>query len=215
MRLPETSIDERDPYARAYIFMRLAIGLFGFAFPLVVVLVEPLVFYGQPFLRGSLSAYYYSGMREVFVGALWAIGVFLIIYKALRWTWDGVLSTVAGILFVAVAVFPTGRPGEGFPRTPLQDRLGEPTVEAIHFSAAGLAIFLLAAISALFGKELRRTRRVHVACAVAILAALALAGYAGITGGPDKALLFAEWAAVWAFAVSWLATVELHRLFER
>lgn len=212
MRLPDTAIDDREPYARAYIVMRLAIGVFALVLPPALVFLEPALFSGQPFLRGSLSAYYYSGVRELFVGGLWAIGVFLIIYKALRWTWDGVLSTAAGLLFLVVAVCPTGRPGDGFPPTPLQNRFGEERIEAIHFAAAGAALFLLAAISALFGRELRRTRALHLACAAMILAAVALAGYAGITGEPDKALLVAEWAAVWAFAVSWLAAVELDRL---
>ena len=212
MRLPDPEIDVRDPYARAYILMRLAIGLFALALPPVLVLGEPLLFEGQPFLRGSLSAYYYSGMREVFVGALWAIGVFLVIYKLLLWTWDGILSTLAGLLFLVVAVFPTERPGSGFPLTPLQNRLGEEAVEAIHFAAAGGALFLLAVISALFGRAVRRTRAVHLAAAGVILAAVAFAAYAGVTGEPDNARLVAEWSAAWAFAVSWLATVERDRL---
>jgi hypothetical protein len=212
MRPPAAEIDARDPYARAYILMRLAIGVLGAALPPLLVFGEPLLFDGQPFLRGSLSAYYYSGVREVFVGALWAIGVFLVIYKLFRWTWDGVLSTAAGLLFVVVAVFPTERPGEGFPLTPLQNKLGEETVEAIHFGAAGTALVLLAAISALFAREFRRTRVVHLAAAAIILAAVGLAAYAGVTGDPDKAMLIAEWAAAWAFAVSWLVAVERDRL---
>jgi hypothetical protein len=213
MRLPAAVVEERgDPYARAYILMRLAIGLFAFVLPPLLVLVEPVLFEGLPFPRGSLSAYYYSGMREVYVGALWAIGFFLVVYKLLRWTWDGLLSTLAGALFVVLAVFPTARPGEGFPLTPLQSLLGEARVEAVHFATAGMALSLLAVISALFGREFPRTRAVHLVCTVVIGAAVALAAFAGITGEPDKALLFAEWAAVWAFAASWLVTVELDRL---
>jgi hypothetical protein len=37
-----------------------------------------------------------------------------------------------------------------------------------------------------------------------IVAAAALAAFAGITGEPDKGLLFAEAVAVWAFGASWL-----------
>jgi hypothetical protein len=36
-----------------------------------------------------------------------------------------------------------------------------------------------------------------------IVAALALAAVAGITGWPDKGLLVAEAVAIWAFGASW------------
>jgi hypothetical protein len=41
-----------------------------------------------------------------------------------------------------------------------------------------------------------------------ILAALVLAALEGLTDWPDYGILIAEFAAVWAFAISWLATVE-------
>jgi hypothetical protein len=78
---PEVAVEPRPTapqakrYVRSYLIMRVAIGALGIALPVVLVLGEPLLFDGQPFPRGSLSAYYYSGVREVFVGALCAIGV--------------------------------------------------------------------------------------------------------------------------------------------
>ena len=41
--------------------------------------------------------------------------------------------------------------------------------------------------------------------AALILFGAALAAFAGITGGPDKGVLFGEWIAIWAFGASWLA----------
>ena len=74
---PRPTAPDTKPYVRSYMFMRFSVGVLGVALPLLLVFVEPLLFDGQPFPRGSLSAYYYSGMRELFVGVLWAIGVFL------------------------------------------------------------------------------------------------------------------------------------------
>lgn len=196
-----------EPYVRSYVFMRLAIGLLGIALPPLLVFVEPLLFDGQPFPRGSLSAYYYSGMREVFVGMLCAIGVFLVIYKLGVRSREARLSTYAGMAVIVVALFPTGRPGAGIPATPLQDLLGADTVETIHFLFAGVFILLLALISRYFARN-REGSRFHYACAIAILLAFALAAYAGFTGDPDKGILVAEWVAVWAFGASWLRTVE-------
>ena len=217
---PSTAVKERpadvdtQPYVRSYIFMRFAIGILGVALPLQLF-AEPLFFDGQPFLRGSLSAYYYSGMREFFVGVLWAIGVFLVTYKFTEASQESRASTYAGLAAILVALFPTARPGDGFALTPLQTRLGEATVEGIHFGSAGVFIGLLALISFYFGKFGRTRRRMHYACAGIIVAALALAAFAGITSEPDKGLLVAEVLAVVAFTASWLAKVEFDILFGR
>ena len=204
---PRATAQER--YVRSYVMMRAAIGALGLALPVVLVTVEPLLFDGQPWPRGSLSAYYYSGLREIFVGVLWAIGVFLIIYKLPERSRESILSTLAGLAVIVVAVFPTGKPGRGVAPTPLQDLLGETTVEAIHFGAAAVFISSLAVISWYFSaprsdEPAARRSRWHLASAGVIVAALGLAAVAGITGEPDKGLLAAEWLGVWAFALSWL-----------
>lgn len=202
-------------YVRSYVSMRFGVGLLGVSLPPVLVFVEPILFDGQPFPRGSLSAYYYSGMRETFVGVLWAIGVFLVLYKAADFSRESRLSTYAGLAVIFVALFPTGRPGAGVPFTPLQDLVGETTVERVHFGAAAVFIALLAPITYYFGRDegkredrpsqrSRFWRTFHWTCTGLIVAALALAAFAGITSEPDKGLLIAEWLAVWAFGASWL-----------
>jgi hypothetical protein len=213
---PRSKAPDPGRYVRSYVTLRFAIGVLGFALPLLLVFLEPILFDGQPFLRGSLSAYYYSGVRELFVGLLWAIGVFLVLYKLNEFSRESRLSTFAGVAVLIVALFPTGRPGDGVSVTPLQDLLGEATVEGIHFGAAAVFIGSLAPITYYFGREEgnetgrpgRRSRRFwrayHWSCTGLIAVAAALALFAGITGEPDKGLLFAEAVAVWAFAASWL-----------
>jgi hypothetical protein len=39
----------------------------------------------------------------------------------------------------------------------------------------------------------------HTIAAAFIVFGAALAAFAGITGGPDKGVLFGEWIAIWAF----------------
>jgi hypothetical protein len=212
--LPKEEVAARptDPgardYIRSYVFMRRAIGWLGFALPPLLVLGEPLVFDDRPVPLGSLSAYYYSGFRELFVGMLWAIGVFLVIYKWPERTRESRVSSAAGVLVVLVALFPTGKPGSKVPTTPLQDLLGEDVVEAVHFVSAGVFVFLLSRISRYWWRHRPERRRLHKACEWSILAALALALVEGLTGWLDYGILVAEFAAVWAFALSWLATVE-------
>ena len=212
---PRPTGDDARPYVRSYIFMRLCAAALGIAVPLVLVFGEPLVFNGQPFVRGSLSAYYYSGVRELFVGLIWAIAVFLITYKILEWSRESLFASAAGLGAIVVAVFPTGRPGDGFDLTPLQEWLGEGTVEKVHFAAAAVFIGSLGMISSYFARYRTTHRRIHWTAVAVIAAAAGLAQLAAFTGRPDKGILIAEWSAIWAFGASWLATVEIDLLLGR
>lgn len=57
----------------------------------------------------SISAYYFTAVHAVFIGAICAIGTLLIVYKGNKDTED-VLLNVAGILAFVVAFVPTSRP---------------------------------------------------------------------------------------------------------
>jgi hypothetical protein len=222
---PDVAVEPRpanEPrYVRSYVFTRFAIGVVGVLLPPVLVFLEPAVFDGLPAPRGSLSAYYYSGLREVFVGGLWAIGVFLVVYKFLDFTWESLLSSLAGAAAVIVAVFPTERPGDGWTSTPFQVKLGEGLVTAIHYGAAVAFIALLVPIVLFFSRdegrrEHRKWQGFHAVAAALILFGAALAAFTGITGEPDKGVLFGEWIAVWAFGASWLVKgAERKTLFRR
>ena len=226
MRLaPEVAVeprpDDEPRYVRSYVFTRFAIGVLGLLLPLVLVFLEPALFDGLPAPRGSLSAYYYSGLREVFVGGLSAIGVFLLVYKFLDFSWESLLSSLAGAAAVVVAVFPTERPGDGVTSTPFHVKFGEDVVTAIHYGAAVAFIALLVPIVLFFSRDegVRKHRNwqgFHAVTAAFIVFGAALAAFAGITGGPDKGVLFGEWIAIWAFAASWLVKgAEWETLFGR
>jgi len=224
---PDPSQREQSMYVRSYLFMRATVGAIGVALPIVVVLVDGLAFAAEPFFRNSLSAYYYSGARELFVGTLCATAVVLVTYKVFEHNLDNTLSITAGLAALTVALFPTGG-AAGVPLTPLQDRLGEGVVQGIHFGAAFVFIVSLGALCYFFGlREGRRPprpghrspefwRRFHWVCAGLIGAALAFIGIAGLAGGPDQALLIGETVAVWAFGASWLMKgLELDVLLSR
>jgi hypothetical protein len=233
MRLVPSIVSEPRPanepkYVRSYVFMRFTIGVLGFLLPLLLVLLEPALFDGQPAPRGSLSAYYYSGVREIFVGGLWAIGMFLFAYKFLDFSWESLLSSLAGVCAVLVAVFPTERPGDGVPLNPFQAKLGEGVVSGIHYTTAAIFIGLLVPITLMFAREEGRRksnegrltwrfwRGFHTVAAALILFGAILAAFAGITGDPDKGVLYGEWIAIWAFAASWLSKgAEFDVLFGR
>ena len=63
----------------SYLALRKAIGLLAIAFPFVVSLGALILF--QTGIQSSVSSCYHTGMRDVFVGTLCAIGFFLLSYK--------------------------------------------------------------------------------------------------------------------------------------
>lgn len=79
---------------------RKLLTLIGITFPW-------LLFVGNNFeLLASISANYHSGMRDVFVGILFAVGTMLVAYKGYSRKEDMALN-VAGAMAIGVAVFPT------------------------------------------------------------------------------------------------------------
>jgi hypothetical protein len=97
-----------------YFSLRLGLGMLAFVFP--ILLVSYGYFIEQIPIQKSMSAYYFAfvledstlrvfPMRGFFVGILWAIGCFLILYRGFSKT-ENWLLTLAGISAIAVAFFP-------------------------------------------------------------------------------------------------------------
>lgn len=87
----------------SYLSMRRAIGLLGLLLPFALMLGAWLIF-GEG-IQDSISYYYYTGMRDVFVGTLWAMGFFMLSYKGYDWK-DNLAGTLACIFAVGTSLFP-------------------------------------------------------------------------------------------------------------
>jgi hypothetical protein len=57
-------------------------------------------------IPGSLSAFYYTHMRNLFVGAMCAMGVFFATYRGYD-RWDNRITNVAGLAAICIALSPT------------------------------------------------------------------------------------------------------------
>jgi hypothetical protein len=66
--------------------------------------------YNPQWIPGSLSGFYYTHMRNLFVGAMCAVGVFLAAYRG-HDRWDDRLTNLAGLAAICIALFPTLPPG--------------------------------------------------------------------------------------------------------
>lgn len=183
----------------SYLYLRRAIGLIGLALPPVLILGKQLVQGGG--LIGSLSGYYYTDLRNVLVGAMCAVGVFLLAYYGHDFV-DNVVSTVAGLGAIGLALFPT-TPGTA---ATTWDR----TSGVLHLVFAGVFFLSLAYFCLrLFprdGEHSAQRGAFYRACGGVILACLvliALTSSLGLVPSLHPAL-WLESVAVWAFGLAWL-----------
>jgi hypothetical protein len=214
----------------SYLGLRRAIGFIGVSLPLVLVLGKIIV--EGPGIQGSISAYYYTAMRNVFVGSLCAIGVFLMSYRYQKQ--DAIAAFLAGIFAVGVALFPTAPEVA----TTARDKI----IGTVHVVSAGLFFLTLAYISLLLftkthpektlrphklleylsllmvtrtipGEPLKSRKRwrnvIYRVCGYTIIACIVLLGIATIPSfnylvKQLHAVFWLESIAVVAFGISWL-----------
>jgi hypothetical protein len=138
-----TSEQEKHPATRradSYLELRQWLGAAGTLLPFVLVLGHALlraVLPGPPAWRGwdlqdSMSSYYYTDMQHVFVGALCAIGAFLLSCKGegKKRAWA---ATIAGLCAIGAGLCPI-RPPNG----------AVTIISGLHFSFAGVLYFTFA-----------------------------------------------------------------------
>lgn len=188
----------------SYRDLRRGIGILGLVLPFALVI-------GNHGLERSISAYYYTDMRNWFVGTMWATGFFLIFYRYGKP--DTVLSSVAGVLAILVALFPT---------TP--EELNPPThqvvIGAFHLAFAGSFLLLLAYFCLFLftrsdvsppemtsRKKLRN--RIYRGCGVAIVVGVVVAAlFEWLTSNAFRdawhPVFWGEAVAVVAFGAAWL-----------
>ncbi|MGH3785022.1 MAG: DUF998 domain-containing protein [Pseudonocardiaceae bacterium] len=198
----------QDTLVHSYLFLRRAIGVIGLALPVVLIIGELFVDGGD--LLNSLSGYYYSDMRDVFVGSMCAIGIFLLSYRGYG-PIDDIAGNVAAVAAIGLALFPT-TPG-GPTRT-------DQIIGVLHLVFAAVFFLTLAFFClSLFTKtdkahptqrKLQRNR-IYVASGWIILLCLALIvlfGWLFDEAAPLHPVLWLESAATLAYGVAWLTKGE-------
>src|SRR5437763_14843945 len=88
----------------SYLTLRRAVGIIGFALPFVLILGKILL--QDPGIQPSISDYYYTITRNILVGSLCAIGVFLMSTKGYDRK-DEIAGYLAGVCAIGTALFPT------------------------------------------------------------------------------------------------------------
>lgn len=203
-------VSPQGKLVHSYLFLRRAIGFIGVGLPVVLIVGKLLIDGGG--LLNSISGYYYSDVRGVFVGSMCAVGVFLLSYRGYG-RLDDVAADIAAGAAIGVALFPTTPLGA---RTHTQQLVG-----AAHATFAAVFFLTLAYFCiVLFRKTDQATpnprklgrNRVYLASGVIILACLVLIavieGFLGGMIGSLHPVLWLESGAILAFGVAWLTKGE-------
>jgi len=192
--------------------LRRAIGVIGIGLPVVLLLGQALVLRAP--LPETISGFYYTGMRDVLVGAMCAIGVYLLYYPGYD-RGDNLTSATAGLGAITLALSPTTPPPPAVPTT------AEVIAGVVHYTGAGVFFLALAYLSYFrftrtagdpTERKLQRNALYRV-CGVVMVVAIAVAVLldrvlpAAVLGAV-RPVFWLEAVAVLAFGVSWLVKGE-------
>ncbi len=212
MRLTEP---DGDPHARtlvmSYLAIRRSIGGLGVILPLILWPGGWLVFGVE--LQENISSYYHTPLRDVFVGVMCAIGIFLFCYRGYdaieNWT-----ANFACLAALGVALCPMDANSD-----PLQQNT---SLGYLHTMFGGLFFTTLAVYSLYHFPRGSRLLRFHSrtekrdwiyrATGLTILGCMVAMGmHLFLAPAAVKAVFnryhftfWMEWIAVWAFAAAWL-----------
>ncbi len=195
----------------SYLWIRRAVGALAISLPVVLGLGGYLFF--DVDIQENISSYYHTPLRDVFVGVMCAIGLFLFSYygSSMMENWTG---NVAALAAVGVAWFPLDANS---------DPLDQHSIAGYLHSVFGTVFFLAIAMYSVYHFPRNEPEDycpdgfvprnlLFRFTGVVILACLGLMGtYLFLLEGEDRAyatrlniLFWLESAAIWAFAVAWL-----------
>lgn len=194
--------------------MRRLIGILGIALPVVLVLGG--LMQSEPAIQGSISGYYYTSMRDLFVGSLCAVSLFLMSYKGYERI-DNFIAKMSGAFALGMVIFPTSMFSGKVVRVGVF--LIDDDVSLYIHLIFGALFFLSLSFNSIFlftrrhpgvmGKGKKRRNVIYRSCGIVmIMAMLCIAIYMlffmnTYIAKMDPVLIF-ESIALMAFGVSWL-----------
>jgi len=198
-----------DEMIISYMTLRKWVGILGIIFAPVLV-IGSFIFDDMKKIQSSLSAYYYTDMRNGLVGILCAIALFLMCYHGPERK-DSIASKCAGILAAGIAFVPTSALNDK--SDPIS--IAHYVIAALFFctlSYMSLFLFTIRSPHPTHQKIMRN--RVYKVCGMVMLIAVALIPIVNLTSLHDrikqiKPTLVLETIALTAFGISWLTKGEL------
>ena len=198
----------------SYLALRKAIGFLGIGLPFVLSLGALVLF--QKGIQFSISAYYHTGMRDVFVGTLCVIGFFLLSYKGHQRS-DDIAGDLGCVFAVGAALFPTSPGGAAGGGTRLPGYVHLAFAALLFLTLIYFSLFLFTKTDPKKSPTRRKRQRnkVYKACGYTMgLCILLIAIYLFLPRTmaslfePYKPVYWLEALAVLAFGISWFTKGE-------
>jgi hypothetical protein len=183
-----------------YLTLRKYIGILGIGLPVILVIGLAILTNSIGIFQDAISSYYYTPMRNLFVGILVAVGVFLLTYKGYEKK-DNILSGLAGFFAFLIAFIPVSSTNS--------------VQETVHLFSAAVFFIILAYFSYfLFTKSNQQNpspskiRRIYRICAIIMISSiLAVPLLSALLDEVYYQLNITFWL-LWAFGFSWLTKGE-------
>lgn len=214
-------LEKENKLVLSYLTVRKLIGVLGFFLPLILVLGSIIV--GTCCEIQQSISNYHTIMRDVFIGYMCALSIFLLSYKGYDLT-DCIVSALAGIFGLILALLPTTFKIPPIPCNIQCDLTISGIIGTIHLIAAGLFLLSLAFFSYfLFTKgEIHPTPQklirnkiyrisglVIATCVLILIIYFALPDPLVASLKPLKPVFWLEAIAVMAFGFAWLVKGEV------
>ena len=208
------SMDRNKSLIISYLTLRRLIGILAMALPIVLVL-GGYIQEGHE-IQGSISGYYYTSMRDVYVGMLFVVSLFLISYNGYE-SIDSVVGKLSGIFALGMILFPTAMFSGKVVKVGVF--LVDDTIsEHIHLTFGGLFFLSLSFFSTILftkrgpgalGREKRRRNMIYRGCGIVLIVTiLCITIYTSALRNTSIArwnpVLILESIALFAFGISWL-----------
>jgi hypothetical protein len=192
---------------RSYLFLCIGMGAVAFALPILLVVS------GGYAGHYSISFFYHVGdtPRNILVGSLWAVGVFLILYHGLSKLENWILN-IAGVAAISVAMNPMASQ---------QCAAGA----SIHGISAGLFFTCLAIVAVVLSKGrvqyivyppkrrwFKRAYDIAGGAMIAMPATAAAIHYLSKEGCETPWIFWIECLGIWAFSAFWFIKTYEYRL---
>ena len=195
----------------SYLWIRRAVGGLGLLLPIILGPFAYL-FFGIE-IQENMSSYYHTPMRDVFVGVMFAIGLFLFCYVGSTQfeNWTGNLGCLAAI---GVALFPIEANS---------DPLYQSTIAGYLHTVFGGLFFLTLSLFSIYhfphnepeddsGKwDFSRKTVFRISGATLLLSVFSMGVFLFVLDRETREelsgwnlIFWGEWIAVWAFAIAWL-----------
>jgi drug/metabolite transporter (DMT)-like permease len=175
----------------------------------IVLIVGSLLLDEQKLVQISISAYYYTSMRNLFVGILCGVALFLFCYHGYDFR-DSLVSKSAGLFALCIAFFPTSETADK----------GD-VISKLHYIFAGcffvalsyMSIFLFTKSGGHKTPEKIKRNRIYILCGILMMICVACIALYTIPTIHRlisflKPILLFETVALLAFGFSWLTKGE-------